>query len=116
MKEVKCRNCERYFYCMANYNAAMRCPPGENLHVAKVVSLCTEESKQSGNRMQKLQDIAANRHGRHGGNCAERYLRRYGCSYDPTTGQCRPSRPMSAQRPTHDRYPLPQYLGSRGPE
>ncbi|CAN7989454.1 unnamed protein product [Ixodes hexagonus] len=91
MNRANCRNCDKYFHCVANRNA-MRCggrsrPGRANAwRVATVISNCRERS-QGGGRDSR-QDQAANLLGRKGGNCERAYLRRVRCFFHPRTGRC----------------------------
>ncbi|EEC01825.1 serum amyloid A protein, putative, partial [Ixodes scapularis] len=91
MNRANCRNCDKYFHCVANRNA-MRCGGrsrrGRQIawRVATVVSNCRERS-QGGGRDSR-QDQIANRLGRNGGNCERAYLKRVRCFFRPRTGSC----------------------------
>uniref|UniRef100_A0A023G0P8 Putative secreted protein n=1 Tax=Amblyomma parvum TaxID=251391 RepID=A0A023G0P8_AMBPA len=82
-----CAATRMYFHCMAN-SLAMSCRGRHKRRVAEVISLCREVS-QPGNPKDRRGDEAANRFGRNGGNCGARYLRSYGCAYNPRTGRCK---------------------------
>ncbi|XP_037519201.1 uncharacterized protein LOC119396180 [Rhipicephalus sanguineus] len=88
MNRVSCKNCDKYFHCMANWLATYRCRGRFNRYVARVISHCREYS-QPGNPADSRADEEANRYGRVGGNCGARYLRAYRCAYNPRTGQCK---------------------------
>ncbi|XP_037578702.1 uncharacterized protein LOC119461455 [Dermacentor silvarum] len=88
MSRINCKNCDKYFHCMANWLATRRCRGRYNWKVAIVISHCREYS-QPGNPADRRGDEAANRYGRGGGNCGARYLRRHRCAYNPRTGQCK---------------------------
>uniref|UniRef100_A0A023FXM7 Putative secreted protein n=1 Tax=Amblyomma parvum TaxID=251391 RepID=A0A023FXM7_AMBPA len=87
MNRANCKKCDKYFHCMAN-SLAMSCRGRHKRRVAEVISLCREVS-QPGNPKDRRGDEAANRFGRNGGNCGARYLRSYGCAYNPRTGRCK---------------------------
>lgn len=88
MNRVNCRNCDKYFHCMANWLAIHKCRGRFKKHVAVVISYCREYS-QPGNAADRRGDEEANRYGRRGGNCGARYLRRHKCAYNPRTGRCK---------------------------
>uniref|UniRef100_L7M0V3 Serum amyloid a protein n=1 Tax=Rhipicephalus pulchellus TaxID=72859 RepID=L7M0V3_RHIPC len=88
MNRANCKNCDKYFHCMANWQAIYRCRGRFNRKVATVISNCREYS-QPGNPADSRGDEVANRYGRSGGNCGARYLRSYGCAYNPKTGRCK---------------------------
>ncbi|XP_050027375.1 uncharacterized protein [Dermacentor andersoni] len=88
MNRVNCKNCDKYFHCMANWLATRKCRGRFNLRVAKAISYCREYS-QPGNPADRRGDEEANRYGRGGGNCGARYLRRHKCAYNPRTGKCK---------------------------
>ncbi|CAN7984413.1 unnamed protein product [Ixodes pacificus] len=91
MNRANCRNCDKYFHCVAN-RRAMHCGGRRRRsrqiawRVATVVSNCRERS-QGGGRDSR-QDQVANRLGRNGGNCERAYLDKVRCYFRPRTGRC----------------------------
>ncbi|XP_064468730.1 serum amyloid A-5 protein-like [Ornithodoros turicata] len=88
MRRANCRNCDKYFHCQANYNAVSRCGRSRSAReTARKISDCREYSQGGG--PDSVADQEANRFGRNLGNCGDRYLRRVGCAYNPSTRTCR---------------------------
>ncbi|KAJ8315474.1 hypothetical protein KUTeg_007624 [Tegillarca granosa] len=86
MRDANCRNCDKYFHCMANYNAVYNCQQSStNRNVARRISDCRESGQNSAD---SRADQVANRYGRNGGNCGSRYLCEYGCYYNPLFRIC----------------------------
>uniref|UniRef100_A0A023FQ83 Putative serum amyloid a n=1 Tax=Amblyomma cajennense TaxID=34607 RepID=A0A023FQ83_AMBCJ len=88
MNNANCRKCDKYFHCRANYLAVRSCRGRFNRRVAEIISNCREVS-QPGNPKDRREDEEANRFGRRGGNCGAKYLRSYGCAYNPKNGKCK---------------------------
>ncbi|XP_077539423.1 uncharacterized protein LOC144152089 [Haemaphysalis longicornis] len=87
MTRVNCKNCDKYFHCMAN-RLAVQCGGRFSRPVAVVISFCREHSQRESARHRRA-DEAANKFGRKGGNCAARYLRKAKCAYNPRSGRCK---------------------------
>lgn len=87
MQNVRCKNCDKYFHCRANY-LAVKCPGKDSYFIAKLISNCREYS-QPGNAQDSREDQIANEYGRSGKSCEARYLKRYKCAYRIAYDDCR---------------------------
>ncbi|XP_046451277.1 serum amyloid A-5 protein-like [Daphnia pulex] len=90
MKRVQCKNCDRYFHCMGNYNAVYSCSGSmdDKKATAKQISDVREWAIFGGGA-DSAGDQEANLFGRNGGSCASRYLKNVRCAYNPATKQCK---------------------------
>ncbi|KAK2143758.1 hypothetical protein LSH36_815g03000 [Paralvinella palmiformis] len=83
---ANCINCDKYFHCVGNYNAVYGCQKSPtNIKTAKIISNCREGDCDDDDT---AADKAANRYGRHGGDCASRYLCDFNCNYNPVDRTC----------------------------
>lgn len=89
-----CDRCDKYFHCRANYDAVHACmiqdPEGNllsRIRTAEEISNAREFGQNG--TLDSEEDQMANKFGRGGGNCAEQYLDKYGCFYDPWQKICR---------------------------
>ncbi|KAI1278386.1 hypothetical protein HDE_14355 [Halotydeus destructor] len=91
MKEVfrmtargTCKNCQLYFYCLANLRARDGCNHGQVADDSLAITDC-----QVANEHGLTIDVTeASEFGRNGGNCDQLYLCSTGCRYDPENMTC----------------------------
>lgn len=91
MKRVACKNCDKYFHCIGNYNA-VKCGGILQVTTAKIMSDARELFGGGGSgsgSADSAADQEANNFGRSGGNCASKYLKAANCAYNPSTKQCK---------------------------
>ncbi len=92
LKAANCRNCDKYFHCIGNYNAVYRCNGILQWTTADHISNLREWSTGIGGSgtggSDSKADQEANKFGRNGGNCANRYLSAVKCAYNPSTRRC----------------------------
>ncbi|XP_037560325.1 serum amyloid A protein [Dermacentor silvarum] len=87
LRDANCINCDKYFHCIGNYRAVYECNNSEDARrAAQAISDCREEADNGG--ADSAADQEANRYGRGGGDCAQRYLAAVRCAYNPETRRC----------------------------
>jgi len=84
MRAANCRNCDKYFHCIGNYNAVHQCSGILQETTARHISNLREWRGGSDSKA----DQEANKFGRGGGDCARRYLLIANCAYNPSTRRC----------------------------
>ncbi|XP_064472960.1 serum amyloid A-2 protein-like [Ornithodoros turicata] len=84
MRRARCRNCERYFHCQANYNAVKNCNKSQAAKdAAKEISDCRENVSGESWKYEE-----ATRHGRDQHDCGDKFLRAVDCTYNPSSRRC----------------------------
>lgn len=86
MRAANCKNCDKYFHCIGNYQAMKNCGNSEEARRgAEAMSNCREEADRGAD---SGADQVANLYGRNGGDCALQYLTPVQCKYDPDGKTC----------------------------
>lgn len=86
MKGANCPNCVEYFHCIGNYRAVLECSGTYKDVTAGAISNNGEWLAAGEEDSARIYE--ANRFGRGGGDCKEKYLGRNGCNYDTGSKKC----------------------------
>lgn len=89
MVRVACKNCDKYFHCIGNYNAVYKCSGILQETTAETMSNARELFGGNYGSADSQADQEANKFGRSGGDCAKKYLKAFNCAYNPSTKQCK---------------------------